>query len=110
MDDIVSFLLENIITISISAIIIVTMLANWLFSKNKTNIKVGTEKHHQLSNKEYKTYRKNSEKSIVNTTVSFGPTLCSDENEIDDLYSRTVVVGNRMLREEGFRISVVRKV
>lgn len=110
MDNIVSFLSENIITISISVIVIVTMLTNWIFSKNKTNIKVGTEKRHQLSNKEYKTYCENSEKSIVNTTVSFGATLCRDKNEIDDLYSRTVVVGNRMLREEGFRISVVRKV
>ena len=110
MDNFMSFLSENIITISISVTVIVTMLSNWIFSKNKTNNKVGTEKRHQLSNKEYKTCCENSEKSIVNTTVSFVATLCSDKNEIDDLYSRTVVVGNKMLKEEGFRISVVRKV
>lgn len=110
MNNVVLFLSENIITISLLVIVIVTMLINWIFSRNKTNNKVGTEKRHQLSNKEYRTYCENSEKSTVNATVSFGATLCSDKNEVDDLYSRTIVVGNKMLKEEGFRISVVRKV
>ena len=110
MNNIVSFLLENKITITILFVVVVSLLVTWCFSKKWTNDKVGNEKRHQLSNKEYKTYREKSEKSIVNTTISFCATLCNDKNEMDDLYNRTVVVGNKILKEEEFRISSVRKV
>ena len=110
MNNIISFLSDNIITVLIIAITVITLFLNWLVIKNKPNTKVGSDKRHQLSNKEYKILCENSDNSIVNTTVSFGADLCNNKNEVDDMYSRTVIVGNRILRQEGFRISVVTKV
>lgn len=94
----------------IIAAILVSLFMAWIITKDKPNIKIGSDKRYQISKREYKIFCENSDKAIVNTTVSFGPELCSDKNEIDDMYSRTVIVGNRFLRQEGFKISIVGRI
>lgn len=106
----ISFLSENLIVFIVIAILICVSLFSFLLFKNKINDKVGVMKIHKLSNKEYKTFCRNSDNAIVNTTVSFGSFLCKDKNEIDDMYSKTILLGNRILYNEGFKISKAGKV
>ncbi len=105
-----SFLSDNIITITVILVFLVAVYVYFKFAKFRTKYKISDFSFHHLTNKEYKVYCKNSEKAIINTTVSFNASLCSDENEIDDMYSKTVLVGNKIICNDGYKLSKVGKV
>ena len=108
--NVVSFISEYTITIGVVILIVGSVFVNWLFIRNESNGKIATEKNHRISKKEYGEFFKNNKEAIVNTTVSFRADHCKCDNEIFDLYARTIVVGNKLLREDGFKISAIRKV
>ena len=110
METIISFILENIVTITVVLVFLIVFFASFKSSKSKIDSKVSNLKLHKLSNKEYKVFCENSKKAIINTTVSFEASLCTSENEIDDMYSRTVLIGNRIICNDGFKLSKVGKV
>ena len=110
MENMISIVLENIVTLSVVIVFSIVLLVGFKLSKSKIDSKVSNLKLHQLSNKEYKVFCENSEKAIINTTVSFDASLCDNENEIDDMYSKTVLVGNRIISNDGFKLSKVGKV
>lgn len=110
MNAIYDFLSNNIITVSLISIFAIILLVALFFSKSKPNAKIASEKRHQISKKEYKTFCENSDNAIVNTTVSFGAKTCNDQHDIDDMYCRTIAVGNKILKQEGFKVTIVRKV
>lgn len=110
IESVFEFITQNLITLSVIMILLIVLLIGFKLSKNQVNDKIANAKKHKLSNKDYNTFCENSKKAIVNTTLSFEASLCKNENEIDDMYSKTVLVGNKIIKKDGFKISSVGKI
>ncbi len=101
MQKISVFLSENAITLLVIATLVISVVTNYILSKSKNNDKIASKKTFtQLSKREYTSNAERSDKALVNTTISFGVSLCQNEKDVDDMYSKTTLVGNKLLRSK----------